>query len=172
MRSVLAGIALLGAMAAWPVQAANDLITAISLSDLKDLLNSEGLTSELEDLNGNPALITDLKKLGVAGFIHIGGLACGSDVSATNTTTPCEVLEFAAVIEISRNVTDAQIQEIDRKFELSSIERVDATHVAVSDGVVLAGGITPANLGANIGFFAGQCSAAAQELNKLAGRTS
>lgn len=175
MRSAMFGAALLAVAAAAPVEAApsgNEVISAISLSDLADLLNASGLAAQVESMTEGPMVVANLSAVGVEGYIHIGGMSCGSDVYATNTSTPCQVLEFVAVLEVTADVTDAEVQAVDRKFELSSIERVDATHVAVSDGVLLMGGITANNLGANIGFFAGQCLAAGQELAKAAGRTS
>jgi hypothetical protein len=175
MRSAMFGATLLALAAAAPVEAApsgNEVITAISLSDLADLLNASGLPAQIESIQGTPIVVANLAALGIEGYIHIGGMSCGSDLSAANTSTPCQVLEFVAVLEVAEGVSEAAVQAVDRKFELSSIERVDATHVAVSDGVVLMGGITAENLGANIGFFAGQCLAVGRELAKAAGRTS
>jgi hypothetical protein len=173
MRSAFIGLALLCTVAAAPAYALqdSDVITSISLGDLSDLLNSRGLSAEVVDLQGSPAVRANLGSAANGAYIHIGGLGCGNDTNATNATTPCQVLEFAAVIGIPAGVTESQIAQIDRKFELSSIERIDATHALITDGMVLIAGVTVGNIGANIGFFAGQATAVLEELNNGAGKS-
>jgi hypothetical protein len=173
MRHLLSGVVLFGLLAMPAVALAaskSGLVMAISLDDLADTLNSGGLAARIENIEGEPIIVTDLRGAGVEGYVHIAGLACNGAQTATDTTTPCQVLEFAAVITVPSSLSDDDVAAIDRKFELSSVERVDATHVVVTDGMVLIAGVMVNNIAANIGFFAGQASAILEELN-TAGRS-
>ena len=119
------------------------------MAGLSQTMNAGGVAAHIESKGGIPILIVEL---GYAGFIHIAGPGCGASANAE-----CPVLEFVAVLNSPRGVSDETISRIDKKFELASVERVDASHVVVTDGMVLMGGVTIENIAANIGFFVGQC---------------
>lgn len=126
------------------------------MAQLSQTLNAGGVDAQLASKDGFPILIVGL---GDDGVMQIGGPACGR-----NPNAECSVLEFAAVLSTANKVSDRTIAQIDRKFELASVERTDASHVLVTDGMVLMGGVTIENIAANIGFFIGQCRKISDQL--------
>jgi hypothetical protein len=146
-----------------------DVVDSLSLRELNDIINAGGLGSEIKTVSGMPILDVSMSGAGISGSLQITGVLCEGNPPRPTADTKCGIFELISVLVIPSSVADQTIEQIDKDFELVSVDRQDATHVTVTAGLVIVGGITRENIGANFGAIAAQAALVLKRLNASAG---
>lgn len=156
------GVAAL-ALIATPVCAAPaPVYGAMTLEQLgKVLINERGVPAEMKESGGQQILMVDGSAYQVAPKIQITGILC-------NTAVSCGGYAMAASLPVpSGAISDTQLLELITKFDFVTVDRLDATHLAVTMAAVTQGGVTAENIDNHLGFFAGQIRQVTAEVQKL-----
>ncbi|MFO1187742.1 MAG: hypothetical protein U1E87_10030 [Alphaproteobacteria bacterium] len=159
---LLCGVAAAALFAAPVVAAPAPVYGALTLTQLGKVLTDErGVPAEMKETGGKQILMIDGAAYQVAPKIQITGILCNAAVS-------CGGYAMAASLPVPAGaINDAQLLELVGKFDFVTLDRLDATHLALTMAAVTEGGVTAENIDNHLRFFAGQIQGVSGEIQKL-----
>jgi len=162
VNKLLGGVAALALLAAPALAAQAQVYGAMTLAQLAKVLTDErGVPAEIKESGGKQILMVDGATYQVAPKIQISGILCNAAVS-------CGGFAMAASLQVPAGaISDAQLLELIGKFDFATLDRLDATHLALTMAAVTEGGVTAENIDNHLRFFAGQIQGVLGEVQKL-----
>lgn len=159
---LLCGVVALAGLATPALAAQAPVYGAMTLAQLgKVLIDERGVPAEIKESGGKQILMVDGATYQVAPKIQLTGILCNAAVS-------CGGFAMAASLPVpSGAINDAQLLELVGKFDFVTLDRLDATHLALTMAAVTEGGVTAENIDNHLRFFAGQIQGVSGEIQKL-----